>query len=279
MSLPIPAPLTGSWVLLAPEMWMKMLRRIQLCGPPYSGKTTGAMTLPPPRAYLVVPGEFGATSLPADDPETKVYTWPQYSPDNNPQEGLRLFNQTAEEVRIGKHGQFRSVIVDGGHVYAELTMKALGWTAYTLDDDMGSRQYPKYYDAIMKFFKRMAAPDNGIEFFCMTCYDGREAAEDAQGARIKKQTMIWPEMPGKLAKLIMGAFPCTYHTERIPGNPVDLFYWRLRPQGMMQAAGMHIPPRILAKLPASIEVKVDLATGVVGGGWQTLERLIAEASK
>lgn len=224
------------------DSWKNTFRRVLLNGPPLSGKTTSMKTFPPPRHILVAPGELGHSSL-QEDADTKLYYW-EYDPGMTQVQSLRLWayvQALTHEILAGKHGEVVTFGLDGLHKLYNLIMVAKGWTP-----DSDPKEYVKYHAEFEKFLGLVLG--STTPFVVATCYDGNEAIE--AGSKVMQ---IFPLLPGKQAKHVMGMFPCVFHTERNGEGEKEKFTWRLRASGKIQGVGMHLPPEIRNKFPAEID--------------------------
>lgn len=247
------------------EAWRRAFSRVLWNGPPLSGKTTGTLTLPRPCHLVVAPGEHGYSSVePTED--YHIYAWP-YDPTDpksaSPREVWKELQDTVTDILTGKKGEVSSLVFDGLHKLYDLVMRVEGWNSAMVDDKEAGRQYTKYHDKFSTFLSRLLG--SGVPLVGATCYDGLEPTEPGS-----KQMQIFPLLPGRMAKDIMGMFPVVFHTEKQGAK----YIWALKPQGRMQAAGMHIPVRYARVLPAEIEVTID-AQGEVQGGWRTLREKLS----
>ena len=253
------------------DTWRRSFSRILWNGPPLTGKTTGTLTLPRPCHLLVAPGELGYSSVePTDD--YHIYAW-DFDPALPAIPYAAIWaeiRETVTEILTGKRGEVASLVIDGLHKLYDLVMRVDGWTPSLVDDKESGKQYTKYHATFGTFLARVLG--SGIPLVGATAYDGLEAIDPENR---KAGTQIYPMLPGKMAKEIMGMFPVVFHTA-VEGQR---YYWTLRAQGKMQAAGMHIPTRYLALLPDRVEVTVDKRTGAVGGGWKTIEEILAKVNE
>jgi hypothetical protein len=224
------------------DSWKGTFRRVLLNGPPLSGKTTSLLTFPKKRHILIAPGELGHSSVREDD-DTKVYFW-QFDPSSSNIQYMKTWVQVQKltnEVLGGKFGEVETFAIDGLHKLMFTIMCANGWTP-----DTEGKVYPKYYRKFNEYLSPILA--STIPYVVATCYDGRESIEP--GSKI---TQVFPQLPGALAKDIMGTFPVCFHAERHGEGDKETFVWRLRAQGSMQAAGMHLPVDLKKKFPAELE--------------------------
>jgi hypothetical protein len=237
-------------------------------GPPLSGKTTGTLTLPRPCHLVVAPGESGYSSVePADDFHIYAWRWDAQSPNVPYAQIWRELNDTVTEILSGKRGEVQSLVIDGLHKLYDLVMRSEGWNSSMVDDKEAGRQYTKYHDRFGTFLARVIG--SGVPLVGATCYDGLEPIEPGS-----KSMQLFPLLPGRMAKDVMGMFPVVFHTEMEGPR----YYWKLKPVGRMQAAGLHVPARFLKLIPEKIEIVVDKESGRVKGGWTAITELLGEVA-
>lgn len=272
---------------LNPTLFRRAASRVLLNGPPLSGKTSSCKTFPRARwskvlgrsiagstHIIVAPGEFGYSSvLPEED--FHVHAW-EVAPGGAPGEAqtvYRIVQECVTDILTGKHGSVETLVLDGLHHLYTLIMKARGWTAASVDDKESGRQYAKYHDEFRNFVARLLG--SAVPLVAATVYDGLELADPEMPKGLKQ---VFPQLPGIMAKEVMGMFPMVMHTARVPqpGKPDDAFTWTLRATGKLQAAGMHLPAEIARRLPADIPV-VCGTNGEWTGGWFTVEAALKAA--
>lgn len=245
--------------------WRRAFSRILWNGPPLTGKTTGSLTLPRPCHLVVAPGELGYSSV-TPEADFHIYAW-KYDPSDTallPRDVWKELQETITAILKGEHGEVATLVIDGLHKLYDLVMRVEGWNRAMVDDKEAGRQYTKYHDVFGTFLSRVLG--SGVPLVGATCYDGLEPVEP--GSKI---TQIFPLLPGRMAKDVMGMFPVVFHTSIEPGGH---YYWTLKPTGKMQAAGVHIPTKYIGLLPEKIEVIVDRKTGEVKGGWHEIVRML-----
>src|SRR3990167_4563406 len=192
-------------------------RRLLLNGPPLSGKTTALLTFPPKRFILVAPGELGYSSIREDD-QTKLFYW-EFDPGASNVQYARVWTQLqllVLQILSGKHGEVTTFCVDGLHKLYYLIMKALGFTSSS-----DPKEYVKYHETFSNFMSPILG--SKVPYVVCTSYDGNEAIEVGS-----KVTQIFPDLPGKMAKQVMGMFPVVFHAERNGEGEKERFLWRLR---------------------------------------------------
>lgn len=216
---------------------------ILINGPPLSGKTTSLMTTPEPRAILIPPGELGYTSIRAS-PTTKVFRW-QDEVDVKVDWAtiLTQFEGVLREVGRGKYGKFETVAIDGLHVLYRLIQKALGY-----NENTDPKEFTRYHDRFNGVLDLLVAQPS--RYRIATVYDGPELVDPAND---KKTTKVYPDLPGKQAKAVMGRFPLVVHTFLFGAGASRKFQWHLQPNEGVHGAGLHLPREMAAKLPPVLE--------------------------
>jgi len=254
----------GEFELLETDLdsWKTTFRRVLLNGPPLSGKTSGLLTFPALRHILVAPGEIGHSSIKEDD-NTKLYYW-EFDPGASGVQYARLWanlQKLTMQILGGQFGPVTTFGVDGLHKIYYTIMKALGYTSGT-----DPKEYVKYHEAFEGYLNPILS--SKIPYVAMTVYDGQEAIEVGS-----KVTAVFPDLPGKQAKAIMGKFPVVFHTERRGDGGKERFVWQLRASGKIQGCGVHVPPDVGKLFPAELEVVYK--DGQFLGGWQDVDKLVA----
>lgn len=224
------------------DAWKRIFRRTLENGPPLSGKTTAMKTWPPKRHLIIAPGELGHSSILPDD-DTRMYFW-EFDPTASRTDYKKVLVEleiVVREILCGKYGEVVTFGLDGLHKLYYVIMKANG---FTIDTD--TREYARYHEA----FTQLIGPILGsnVPYIVMTCYDGQEAIEAGS-----KVTQVFPQLPGRMAKEVMGLFPVVLHTKRVGDGQKQQFLWELKASGKMQGAGMHLPVEIAAKFPAEMD--------------------------
>ena len=224
------------------DSWKSTFRRVLLNGPPLSGKTTALKTFPAKRHLLIAPGELGHSSIQEDD-DTKIYYW-EFDPNATKVAYSRVWAHIqviTTNILKGMYGDITTFGIDGLHKLYYVIMKSHGFTP-----DSDPRDYVRYHETFTNYMNSIL--QSPTPFVVATSYDGVEALE--AGSKISQ---IFPDLPGKMAKQVMGMFPCVFHTERSGDDGKEKYIWRLRANGKIQGVGMHLPQDIKAKFPAEIE--------------------------
>lgn len=239
------------------DAWKKSFSRILLNGPPLSGKTTSFLTFPPKRRIIVVPGELGFSSIMEDD-NTELYYW-EVDAELRQEEAERYKTRLREVIKHVLAKDDNTFIgLDGLHKLYQLILTSHGWP--TNEDKFGEKAYGKGHGLARAEFVSIVQTilTSKTPYVAMTVYDGPEL-EEAGG----KKTVIYPDLPGQMAKGVMGMFPCVFHTRKVSDGTVEKYKWELSALGNIQGAGMHVPATIKAKFPQSIEA-----------GWPNVEKYL-----
>lgn len=214
---------------------------VLLTGPPNSGKTTSLISFvdahPKYRmAYIAYPGEQGASSLPQHERITQ-WAWTMESGGGPGVWGkvkTEVFTLT-NEIIAGKHGEFQLFAGDGIHkLYA--TMLA----AETNGASMGDGEFdPRVYGLVSrKFLNYLHAIQDAksVVLPVFTVWDGREK-DDPDAKDKETQKHIFPDLPGMMAKAIMGEFGVVLYATRMG----EKYMWQTRPSGKVWGCGVKLP--------------------------------------
>lgn len=237
------------------ESHVEVGRRVLVSGPPNSRKTSSLMTWPRPIHILSFPGEKGHSSIPLDEPGVSAYVWEdedvtKYSP-------TAVVNEVESatwKILAGKSGEIVSFAGDGLHkLYGWYYGKAradLQASSNLPDDVIDARAYGLAHDNFTLYLTKVA--HSTVPFVVFTVWEGKEL--DDSDAK-KGPSHIYPDLPGKMAKRIMGEFSVVVYSEvglpPAPDKPAPAT-WQLLPSGKVWGAGVKIPAKLAQKLPAKI---------------------------
>lgn len=225
------------------EQWKKDFRRVLINGGPHKGKTTSMLTFPAPRDIIIVPGELGHSSI-VEDGDTQKYWWEINTPITR-DKALHLIMQLKSTIaEILKKERVTTVGLDGLHVLYQLIL-----TSYGYPDDaanFGEKAYGRGHSFARNDFMNIvrSISISKAEYFVASVYDGNESIS-ADG----KQTAIFPDLPGQMAKGVMGLFPAVFHAETIGEGSDKQYIWRLQALGDIQGAGIHLPKSVRDSFP------------------------------
>ena len=258
-------------------------RRMLLMGPPNGGKTTiFCEQWPQPAAIVSVPGEKGHDSIPKGMPGLTPYIWR-----NDPttkQSSYAIIQEverTVMDICAGKRGEVTSLCIDGIHKYYDYILDfvtgGLFFSAQASGklDKEGNEEWfnPVLYARAHERFKWFITSVNetSVPYILWTCWDGREP--DIPGVK-RSPSHIYPDLPGKMAKRVVGEFAVTLFQRMdlaltLPGKRAKVT-WQLIPEGDVWGAAIKAPVDVTTKLPKTIDANLKLLE-------QTLEKAFQEA--
>ena len=240
-------------------------RRVLLMGPPNVFKTTSIVeTWPRPLHMQFYPGERGDATAPRDQPDLHVYTW-QDDPVNKTASG-DVVNQVETltwEILGGKHGPITSFAGDGLHKYYAAILNWVTGGASGKGEEFEPRLYARAHEHFTYYLQRvMASPVENVVF---TCWDGKEV--DNPDLKSGGPSHIFPDLPGKMAKRIMGEFSVVIYSiadfaARQPNKPVPC-RWQLLPEGKVWGAAVKAPTQVVMNLPIYIPQSYEALKGAL----------------
>ena len=244
------------------EQWKKDFRRVLINGGPHKGKTTSMLTFPGPRHIIIVPGELGHSSI-VEDEDTKKYYWEintAMTRDKAKHLIMQLRNTILEILKLPK---VVTIGLDGLHVLYQLILVSYGWP----DDavNFGENAYGKGHNYARNDFVNIVRSISlsKADHFVASVYDGNEAIS-ADG----RKTAIFPDLPGAMAKQVMGLFPAVFHAETVGEGAEKLYKWRLQALGEVQGAGLHLPKAVRDSFPQ-----------VCNADWKEIEGFMNKAAE
>lgn len=235
----------------AAAAWDRARRRLLISGPPNSGKTTSLATFPRPLAVMFYPGEKGQTSL-AIGPDVKAWVPEPFDPEK-PQNWAQMvagIERATNEILVGKHAeggkQFQTFAGDGLHKLHAVYLAEATAGASMRGEDFEPRLYGQAQKKFFAYLDRVMRSTMATAVF--TVWDGREK-DDPDDKSKNASSHIFPELPGKCAKEIMGEFAIVAGANKLG----DKHVWQLRPQGKVWGAAVKVPKEIAANIPTFVE--------------------------
>ena len=245
---------------LTSEAWKQGLSRVLIVGPPNSRKTTSLFTWPGPWGLVSYPGEKGYASIPAGREGLSAFVWEDDVAAKTSPSALVKEIESCTFDLLAKGG-ITTFLGDGLHkAYAAYINEASNG-AYAAGDEFDAKCYSRSHEAFLHYLNKIMV--SKVRYVTFTCWDGKEADDPDAGS--KGGSHIYPDLPGKLAKRIMGEFSVVLHaavSPPIPGQPPKAT-WQLQPYGKVWGAGVKVPVEIASKLPQKFEQD-----------WQKLEPLL-----
>lgn len=261
-----------------------------ISGPPNSGKTTSLVTFlegvtrdertgtytiesgAERIAYIGFPGEQGISSFPAEalGDHAKVWVGSDLTDPTKPVDWaaeLRSVKQVTAEILTGKHGAFDVLALDGLHKLHALYLAVATGGESARSYDFEARLYGEAWKNFMAYL-HMIFRCATIKKKVFTVWDGREK-DDPDAKDKDTQKHIFPELPGKGAKEIMGEFAVALYA-RVTGVGEGARYeWQTRPFGKVWGCGIKAPTYLLKEVktyePQDYKIlasKLRLRTGV-----------------
>ncbi len=253
---------------LTPEVWRRKFSRSLIVGPPNSWKTTSLLTWPRPLHVLVYPGEKGASSLPTDAADVHVYTW-EHDVTTAPTPGaiVKAIESLTVEILAGKHGPIATFAGDGLHKLYGAFFDAAASGVGDPDGKERGQVFGMAHASFLDYLTTVLA--SSVPYVAMTVWDGLEKDDPTAKAKDAPKH-VWPELPGTLAKRIVGEFGTVLYAspgrETAPGQ-FSRGTWLTRPFGGVWGAGIKLPLAIAKTIPTT-----------VNQDWVALEALVTKAS-
>lgn len=231
------------------DAWVTSLSRTLISGPPNTRKTTSLLTWPRPIHILVYPNEGGAASIPADLEGVNAYVYHEDEL-STPGNVVKEVEQLTADILTGKFGECATFAGDGLHKYYDMYYQrefaALCLANPTMDEDkLIGRAYGNAHKEFLHYIGQVKR--SSVSNVVFTLWDGKEK-DDPDNKSKNAPTHIYPDLPGQLAKRVMGEFSVVLYAIFNPeGRGVPK--WQIQPTGNVWGAAVKVPPDIAAKLP------------------------------
>lgn len=235
---------------LTADSWQQGLGRVLIVGPPNSRKTTSLFTWPGPWGLVSYPGEKGYASIPVGLEGLTAYVWEDDIASKTSPSALVNEIEKCSFDLIAKGG-ITTFAGDGIHKLYAAYINDASNGAYSAGDEFDAKCYGRAHEMFAHYLQRVM--QSKVKYVVFTCWDGKEA--DNPDAGSKGTSHIYPDLPGKLAKRIMGEFSVVLHASvppPVPGQPQKAT-WQLQPGGQVWGAGVKVPIAIAQKLPQKVE--------------------------
>ena len=245
--------------------WERTMSRVLLSGGPNTGKTRSSITCKRPVHLISLPGEGGTNSIPRED-GIFPYVWVEDANSRASSKAvLDEIRQLTVEILSGKRGECATIFVDGIHKAYEYFLDTVTGGDYFKGNEFEALLYQRSHTKFMEYIKLVRESSAPYVFF--TAWDAKDP--DKPELKSKSPMHVYPDLPGKLSRRILGEFSIVIASHAtpspIPGKP-PRFFWQLKPSSEVHGASIKIDPAIAMYLPAEVEQD-----------WQGLERLLMEA--
>ena len=237
------------------DSWVKSLSRTLISGPPNTRKTTSLLTWPRPIHILVYPNEGGAASIPAEEEGVFAYVFEENELEKS-QPGLvvKQVEDLTLDILTGKKGEVATFAGDGLHkfydFYKEREFKSLVASNPTQSEEkLIGRAYGNAHNEFLHYLGLVKRSSVGNVVF--TLWDGKEK-DDPDNTSAKAPTHIYPDLPGQLAKRVMGEFSVVLYAILTPEGHSQA-KWQIQPTGKVWGAAVKVPPHIAVDLPQEFQ--------------------------
>lgn len=253
--------------LLDDELWQKKSSRVLLIGRPNTRKTHSiCSTWDKPLQIISYPNEQGVSTIPRHDENITPHVWEEEDVGNVALDTtIKLIEERTWEILGGKFGTCETFAGDGlvklaacywRREFNRLLMANEQQLAQgrISENDIQVRAYGnENYGAckdICGYVNRVC--NSNVKNVVFTVWEGREIDDpDAQ----KKTSHIYADLPGKLARQIVGEFNVVLYADVglpvAPGRP-GKGTWQTRPKGKVWGVGIKGPVEIVGKIPDEI---------------------------
>lgn len=258
---------------LTPDLGRKRLRRVLIIGGPNTRKTTSIIyTFPRPTHLMSYPGEKGSGVIPTDKPDIKGYVYEEEDPSKTSYlETVKNIEDTTWEILAGNHGPITTFAGDGLHKLASMywnreyaRLKAIYAADITagktdregvpLEEGLKLRAYGNENFGATKEITQYVSRvlQSNVDTVVFTCWEGVEAEDKEMTGTNSRH--IFADLPGKLARKIVGEFAVTLFAEvGLPdpqGNAKAT--WQTRKAGKVWGVGIKVAPEIAKTIPEKV---------------------------
>lgn len=249
--------------------------RVLISGPPNSFKTTSIVeTWPRPNHLVSYPGEKGYETIPVGEEGLFPYIWQVEDVSKvNAASVLREVEQATADIISGKYGDVTTFAGEGLH-------KLYGWHYTAALDDLlaGDSKgvgeealrgpaYGRAHASFMAYITKVL--QSTVPYVVMTLWEGT-TKDDPENRSKNAPSHIFPDLPGQLAKRIVGEFGVVLYSQvSLPGLDGRVKgQWQLRPEGKVWGVGVKAAPEIAKNLPGKMIQDFRLLKMLLAGASQ-----------
>ena len=252
--------------VLDKDAWKKGVSRTLIVGPPNSLKTSSIATWPRDTHWISYPGEKGHSSIPADEPGIHAYVWEADDLAKfSPSAVITEIEKLTIEILTLKHGPIVTFAGDGLHKLYEFyflqELAALkqvfggssefsGATDEELEEKLSGKAYGRAHSSFKHYLDIIGF--SSVQHAVFTIWDGEE--KDNPDNKRGGSSHVFPDLPGKMARRIMGEFPIVLAAKVSLPDPQGRVNgtWQTRPGGKIWGAGIKVPPEVAKRIPAEV---------------------------
>lgn len=258
--------------VMTPELKRRKATRALNFGPPNSWKTTAAIaTTHYPTHIVSPPGEEGWATIPDNVPGLHGYVWEEPPGDPVTAGSMRKeVEDTVFQIIAQKKGHCRTLVIDGFHQMYSIYLNVATAGLYGQGDDFEAQRYGRAHQMAASFMRKVLA--SPIEYVIFTTWNAKEA--DVPGQR-QGPSHEYPDLPGRMAKLVLGMFSVVAFSKviqpvSVTGQPKG--EWILKPDSEVWGSSVKMDPRLIAKLPARVPQNWKELYKLVGAAEQEIEQ-------
>lgn len=244
------------------QEWKRTFSRCLLVGPPNSWKTSSLATWPRPAIIVSYPGEKGTGAIPQGE-GIRAFIWRRDEVTQGAVQVVAEIEEFTTQVLAGKFGKIETFAGDGIHKLYSSFLDLVSGGAFTAGKDFEAKLYNQSHERFIAYINRLT--ESKIPRVVFTCWEGREL-DDPDNTSSKAPRHIFPDLPGKMAKRIMGEFGCVLYADpgqMIAPGKMSQGTWQTRPMDKVWGAGMKLPPDIARKIPDKVPQD-----------WQAFEKMV-----
>lgn len=252
--------------VMTKDLRQRIASRALNFGPPNSWKTTSLIkTATYPLQVISAPGETGWATMPADVPGLTSYVWEE--PPSDPVTADSMRNEIEKltfEIIAGKRGPCKTLAIEGFHKLYDVYLNVATAGSFGRGDDFEAQRYGRAHQMAMSFLRRVLSSQ--VDYVIVTTWNAREA--DTPGSKSMHE---YPDLPGRMAKLIVGMFSVVVYSKVTPPigpNAEPKGEWILKPDSEVWGSSIKMDPRLYANLPARVPQD-----------WQALYKLLGLAEE
>lgn len=241
--------------------------RIGLFGPVGTFKTTSIVQTWPRKGHggerliiLSCPGEKGWETIPRNEPDLVSLVWEVVDIEKvSPHTVIKEVESAIAQALAGTYGPVTSFALDGGHklypwYFERALADKLANPPKNWDGDEDKLVGPAYGQAHRDFGLQLAKLSAAkIPFLICTFWDSEER-DDPKDRRKDAPTHVFPDLPGKMAKQVVGEFGAMLYCETTLPDPRGRSRgtWLTRREGRIWGASVKVPPAIGQTIPVRI---------------------------